>query len=310
MKVLVTGARGQLGAAVVREFGRGHEVAAFGHAELDVTDFRQITSEVARVRPAVIVNCAGYNNVDGAEDHPLDALGLNAVAVRSLARAAAESGAALVHYSSDFVFDGEASAPYREEDRPNPKSVYAASKLLGEWFARDAPRHYVLRVESLFGEVAGLTTPKGTVEGIRRALAENREARVFVDRTVSPTFVFDAAVATRALVEGSAPPGVYHCVNIWAALVDRQVHPALGGGLRATGRRDHFALRRQRDQVFRLHVAFADMGGRHQDFALVQADRDVAIAGGDEEMLVQAVAYLADFAPDIPFIAFGIEAHG
>jgi dTDP-4-dehydrorhamnose reductase len=111
------------------------------------------------------------------------------------------------------VFDGTASAPYTELDRPNPRSVYAASKLLGEWFALDVPRAYVLRVESLFGRAPGGPVEKGSVASILRTLRAGGSPRVFVDRTVSPTYVVDAARATRQLVESGAPPGLYHCVN-------------------------------------------------------------------------------------------------
>src|SRR5438045_3351315 len=105
----------------------------------------------AVVGPDAIVNCAADNRVDFAEDHPIDALNVNAFAVRALAHAARRLGATLVHYSTDFVFDGASRVPYREDDRPNPIGVYAASKLVGEWFALDAPRAYVPRVESPFG---------------------------------------------------------------------------------------------------------------------------------------------------------------
>ena len=151
--------------------------------------------------------------MDAAEDHPVDALNGNAFAVRSLARAAATHGATLVHYSTDFVFDGTASAPYTEDDQPNPRSVYAASKLLGEWFAADAPRAYVLRVESLFGPAPEGRPAKGSVAAILKTIVAGGEARVFEDRTVSPTYVVDAARATRLLVEANAAAGRYHCVN-------------------------------------------------------------------------------------------------
>jgi dTDP-4-dehydrorhamnose reductase len=213
MKILVLGARGQLGAAVARECALAHQVTALARDDLDITNDAAVATMVGRLRPEAIVNCAAYNNVDGAEDHPVDALNVNAFAVRSLARAAAAAGATLVHYSTDFVFDGTAAQPYTEDDLPNPRSVYAASKLLGEWFAADAPRAYVLRVESLFGQAPGVRPAKGSVASIRNAIAAGSEARVFEDRTVSPTYVIDAALATIRLIELNPPAGVYHCVN-------------------------------------------------------------------------------------------------
>jgi dTDP-4-dehydrorhamnose reductase len=213
VRVAVIGSQGQLGAAIVQEFRGAHEVVELTHAALDITDDRAVRDVIAAVKPQAIVNCAAYNDVDGAEDHPVEALNLNAFAVRALARAAGEAGAALVHYSTDFVFDGNADRPYLETDRPNPRSTYAASKLLGERFAADAPRGYVLRVESLFGSVEGARPAKGSVASILKAIQRGTEARVFEDRTISPTYVFDAAVATRRLLEQAAVPGMYHCVN-------------------------------------------------------------------------------------------------
>jgi dTDP-4-dehydrorhamnose reductase len=211
----VVGSEGQLGAAIVHECVRegGHDVIAFTHSMLDITSDDHVRTVIARAKPDAIVNGAAYNDVDGAEDHAVEALNINAFGVHALARAAAECGAALVHFSTDFVFDGKASQPYTETDSPNPQGIYAASKLLGEWFAADAPRTYVLRVESLFGSVRGARPAKGSVAAIAKAIQSGAEARVFEDRTISPTYVFDAAVATRALLELPAPPGLYHCVN-------------------------------------------------------------------------------------------------
>src|SRR5688572_3056284 len=189
MHVVVVGARGQLGAAVVHEFRRDHDVTPLAHADLDINDPVAVAATMSRLSPAAIVNCAAYNAVDAAEDHPLEALRTNAIAVRSLARAAAAAGAALIHCSTDFVFDGMVDRPYREDDQPNPRSVYAASKLLGEWFAADAPYHYVLRVESLFGQAPDAPHAKGSVQVIVEALRRGAIARVFEDRTVSPTYV-------------------------------------------------------------------------------------------------------------------------
>lgn len=211
-RVLVTGAAGQLGSMVVRAFADA-DVIAHTRASLDVTDGPAVQRAVAAASPDVIVNCAAYNDVDGAEGDPLAALEANAFAVRSLARAARQAGAALVHYSTDFVFDGTAREPYDEQAAPAPRSTYAASKLLGEWFALEVPRAYVLRVESLFGAPRGWSGRRGTLDGLVAAMEARREVRVFTDRVVSPTYTVDIAAATRHLTEGGAAPGVYHCVN-------------------------------------------------------------------------------------------------
>ena len=212
-RVLVTGADGQLAYYVARAFA-GSEVTALNRRALDITDPAAVASVVASVAPNVIVNCAAFNDVDGAEDRPEQALALNAFAVRSLALAAETAGAALVHYSTDFVFDGtRTSQPYTEADAPAPRSTYASSKLMGEWFALDAPRAFVLRVESLFGSPHGWTGRRGTLDAIVDGLREGRAVRVFTDRVVSPSYTPDIAAATRHLVTSGAAPGLYHCVN-------------------------------------------------------------------------------------------------
>jgi dTDP-4-dehydrorhamnose reductase len=210
VKLLVTGAAGQLGAVMLRRFSAaGHVVVGRTRRELDVTRHDAVMAGVGRERPDVVVNCAAYNAVDRAEDEPLAALDTNAFAVRSLARAAEAAGAALVHFGTDFVFDGTSDRPYTEDDPTNPQSVYASSKLLGEWFVRDQSRGYVLRVESLFGGPAA----RSSIDRILDALEAGREARAFVDRVVSPSYVEDVAWATEELLERRAPPGLYHCVN-------------------------------------------------------------------------------------------------
>ena len=211
-RVLITGAAGQLGSAIVRAFA-DREVVAHTRATLDVADPAAVRRAVADAAPSVIVNCAAYNAVDTAEDAPGDAFAVNAMAVRSLARAAEDSGAAFVHFGTDFVFDGETDAPYGEETPPSPRSAYAMSKLVGEWFALEQPRGYVLRVESLFGTPHDWTGRRSTLDGIVAGLEQGRAVRVFTDRIVSPSYVPDVAAATRHLLDSAAAPGLYHCVN-------------------------------------------------------------------------------------------------
>lgn len=225
VRILVTGANGQLAHAIIDAFA-DRELVAHTRASLDVTDPDAVARVIAAAAPEAIVNCAAFNDVDGAEDAPADAFAVNTLAVRSLARAASACGAALVHYSTDFVFggptpDGPAAAPYTEEDRTSPRGAYATSKLAGEWFALEAPGAFVLRVESLFGLGAGWTGRRGTLDRIADAIEAGREAPVFTDRVVSPSHVGDIAAATRHLLDGghrcAYPGGLYHCVNSGAA---------------------------------------------------------------------------------------------
>lgn len=227
MKVLVAGAAGQLGRAMVRQLAADHQVTAWTRDTIDLTRHREVREMVLRLAPAAIVNCASYNNVDQAEDQQEIALDVNAFVVRTLARAAAELGALLVHYSTDFVFAGTASAPYTELDRPEPQSAYAQSKLVGEWMAADAPRHYVLRVESLFG---GPHTRSST-DRIADAVLAGEPAPVFTDRVVSPAFVADVVDASAHLLRTQPASGLYHCVNSGHATwydVGREIARLLG----------------------------------------------------------------------------------
>ena len=215
MRVLVTGASGQLAAAVLREFA-DCDIVAHTRATLDVADVDAVPRAVKDAAPDLIINCAAFNLVDDAETRPAEAFAVNAFAVRSLVRAAETHDAMLVHYGSDFIFaglDGPETPPYDETVPPSPRSVYAASKLVGEWFALEYPRAYILRVESLFGMSHEWVGRRGSLDTIVSGLEAGREVPVFTDRIVSPSYVVDVAAATRHLVTAKAAPGLYHCVN-------------------------------------------------------------------------------------------------
>ncbi len=216
MTVAITGSDGRLAGAVAAACERaGLSVRRLTRADLDITRDQDVASVVSALAPDVIVNCASYNAVDEAEQRPIHALEVNAFGVRALARAAAGRGALLIHYSTDFVFDGTGAVPYAETDTPNPQSVYAASKLLGEWFALEAPGSYVLRVESLFDAAPAAASPRSnsSLEKIVAGIDAGDEVQVFTDRTVSPSSVIDVAGATRALIRHRPEAGLYHCVN-------------------------------------------------------------------------------------------------
>jgi len=219
-RVVVTGAAGQLGTAIVRDFAARATVIPLTRQDVDLTDLPELERRVTAERPDVVINCAAFNDVDGAEDRAIEALTINAGAVRALAQACRAVDAVFVHYGTDFVFDGKADRPYREDDEPSPQSVYGCSKLLGDWFAADAPKHYVLRVESLFGGARR----RSSVDRIVGAITNGEPARVFVDRTVSPSYVDDLSAATWRLIDTGAPWSLYHCVNsgvtTWHALAE------------------------------------------------------------------------------------------
>jgi dTDP-4-dehydrorhamnose reductase len=208
--VLLTGAGSQLASALLARLGPVCAVTACRRADLDVTSAAAIDRAVADVRPGIIVNCASFNDVDGAETDARAALAVNGLALAALAQAANRAGAVLVHYSTDFVFDPEKDpGPLPESAPVRPRSVYAQSKLLGEILARGAVRHYVLRVESLFGG----TPAKSSLDRIAGALQRGDTVSAFADRTVSPSYVVDLADATARLLAADVPSGLYHCVN-------------------------------------------------------------------------------------------------
>ena len=193
--VLITGAAGQLAGACAERLAGVCRVEALDHRALDITSSSAVLQALERLRPALVLNCAAYNDVDGAES--------NAAAARAV-------DATLVHYSTDFVFDPQRDQGLLAEHDPvRPRGVYAQSKLLGEIYAREAPRHYVLRVASLFGASKG----KSSVDKLALAIRRGEQVRAFADRTVTPSYVYDVADATLAVVERRLPVGVYHCVN-------------------------------------------------------------------------------------------------
>jgi dTDP-4-dehydrorhamnose reductase len=208
---MVTGAAGQLGSTLVARLSASCQVFPFMRSQLDITDEVAVLERTTALGPDVVINCAAYNDVDGAEDQAPAALAANALGPLALAHAAQASGAVLVHYSTDFVFDGEGDRPYVESDRPRPLSTYGASKLLGEWFAGEVPA-YILRVESLFGGQPA----KGSIDRILAAIRVGQPVRAFTDRTVTPSYVEDVASATEQLLLHRPPFGVYHCVNTGA----------------------------------------------------------------------------------------------
>jgi dTDP-4-dehydrorhamnose reductase len=196
MKVVVVGANGQLGTDVVREFVRsGDEVRSVTHAEMDVASLDSVRGALAAARPDLIVNTAAMHHVEKCEQEPLTAYAVNAVGARNLALTAYQLGAALIHVSTDYVFDGSKREPYIESDPPSPLNAYGNTKLAGEAFVRsDTPRHFILRTSALYGQ-SPCRAKQGLnfVELMLKLARERDQVRVVNDEVVSPTSTAELA---------------------------------------------------------------------------------------------------------------------
>jgi dTDP-4-dehydrorhamnose reductase len=208
-RVLLIGSTGQLGRELATLLA-GPSLTAVSHAELEITDAAATDALLARVRPGVILNTSAFHAVDRCEDEIERAFAVNAFAVRHLARRAAEHGSILVHFSTDYVFAGDAQRPYREDDLPLPRSAYATSKLAGECFVRAlATRHVVVRSAGLFGGDGSAGKGGNFVSAILRRARAGETLRVVADQITAPTYTRDLAVTVASLVERAcADPAV------------------------------------------------------------------------------------------------------
>ena len=235
MTLVVLGAGGQL----------GHELAArlappdaicLTRAELDLTDVLAVRRVLIALKPTVIINAAAYTAVDRAETEPEAAFALNAEAPGVLAQICHEQGAALLHVSTDYVFDGRAQRPWREDDEPAPINVYGRSKLAGERTIQDAlPRHLILRTAWVFSAQG-----HNFVRSVLRLARERGALRIVVDQTGSPTWAGHLAetliaLARRIAAGASLPWGVYHYAGApassWHAFAQAIVAEATAQGL-------------------------------------------------------------------------------
>ena len=210
MRFLITGASGQLGSAVVDRLSRDGVVCAMTRNELDITRDGDVARVFRDTRPDAVVNCSAYNHVDQAETEASQALDVNAFGVLNLARAAHATGAVLVHYS----YRTSCSTARRRGRIPRAirRHRRATTGDRSCWVSGSPPTrafHYVLRVESLFGG----RLAKSSVDRILDAMRQGQPARVFVDRTVTPSYVVDVAEATVKILQSRPAPGLYHCVN-------------------------------------------------------------------------------------------------
>lgn len=210
MKVMITGAGGQLGRAL-QSVLTDHDLVALTHSQLDITRFDDVRDAVATHHPDIVINAAAYNNVDAAETDQASAYKVNSVAPRNLAIASRDRDIPLLHVSTDYVFDGLSNRPYHEYDQTNPLSIYGKGKLAGEQaVATLNHRHYIVRTAWLF-HTEGENFPKAML-----AQAQRDEVRVVSDQCGSPTYAPHLAAAIARLIETGAY-GTYHLAGSSAA---------------------------------------------------------------------------------------------
>lgn len=220
MKTLIFGAGGNLGQELVRAFkSAGHVVTGLDRKSCELRDgvLDGLRQRILASGCDVIVNAIAYNDVDGAETPPgrNDAWMTNGSFPTVMARAAKTAGATFVHYSTDYVFDGTKPEGYREDDRPNPLSVYGKSKHLGEEWVRGAGgRSYICRTSKLFGKPGRSRSAKPSfVSAMLERAKAGHPLRIIDDEVGMPTYTADLAEATVRLVAGEHAPGTYHLVN-------------------------------------------------------------------------------------------------
>ena len=211
VRYVLIGAAGQLGSDLVRTFDGVGALVPLTHQDIDILDAPRTAQTLAALHPTHVINTAAWNLVDRAEDEPRAAFALNGEAVGTLAATCEELGATLVHFSTDYVFDGAKRTPYAEDDAPNPLSAYGESKLAGERLARErCRRSFVIRVAALFGiERSAGKGGSNFVETMLRAAGAGRPLRVVADQVTAPSYTPDVARAVwRILTSGQ--PAVYH----------------------------------------------------------------------------------------------------
>jgi dTDP-4-dehydrorhamnose reductase len=215
VKVLLIGYRGQLGSDLRRAF-QDHDLILSTQEQLRVEDAAAVECTIAQTRPDLILNCAAFHRVDECEDRADLAFAVNVFGVRNLALAARRTDAVLVHFSTDYVFDGPGRTPYSEADLPCPKCLYGVSKLSGEFMLQALwPKHFLFRVSGLYGYAGSREKGSNFVETMIGLARQSKPIRVVNDQVLTPTSTHDVAQFVRRLAETDCY-GLYHLTNAGA----------------------------------------------------------------------------------------------
>ena len=209
MKILILGYKGMLGHEFVDVFKKGNELVLWDRDQIDISQKEEVIKKVGELKPDIVINAAAYTAVDDAESNKDLAYQVNGYAVGFLATVCKEINALLVHFSTDYVFDGENHLGYKENHPYQPLNMYGKSKALGEKFILDIkPRYYLIRTSWLFGKHG-----KNFVETMLRLAKEGKDLKIVNDQFGSPTYAKDLAEKVKKLIESHQPSGIYHITN-------------------------------------------------------------------------------------------------
>lgn len=212
MKIVIIGSTGQLGTDLMKVLRSEHEVIGLTHKDIEVSDYNSCLI-LREYKPDVIVNTAAFHKTDQCEEEPVKTFQVNAIGAKNVAEVSMNIDAITVYISTDYVFDGSKNSPYTEDDVPNPINTYGISKLAGELYTKQNPKHYIFRLASLFG-IAGASGKGGNfVETMIEKAKKNEPIYVVDDMWMSPTYTKDAAETIRKILEAKLPFGVYHVTN-------------------------------------------------------------------------------------------------
>lgn len=215
-RMLVVGEKGMLGHDIVKTFSGQYELTGVDIDTMDITDMASVERVFGDVRPHIVINCSAFTNVDACETEQATAFAVNAHGVKNLATASKQCDAVLVHYSTDYVFDGSGTAPWTEESIPAPLNVYGASKFKGEEHIRQLhDAHLILRTSWLYGK-----NGKNFVTTILKLAGEKKQLRVVKDQVGAPTYTMDLAAQTRVLLDAACRGTFHACNEGWCSWYD------------------------------------------------------------------------------------------
>ena len=210
MKVAVIGANGQLGSDIMEGYAHECEVIGLTHDAVAIEDIEKLRDTLAAIKPDAVVNTAAYHNVPLCEQNPEQAFRVNAIGALNLARLSEDLGYKLVHFSTDYVFDGRKQTPYREEDRTNPLNVYAVSKLNGEIFIRNnCEQYFIIRISGIYGKTVCRAKGDNFITTMVKAARRQEIVKVVADEILTPTSVSAIAANSLKLLK-SGVFGHYH----------------------------------------------------------------------------------------------------